>query len=114
MRQNSDGGYRFPLGPLVFQVGQADVLEGWAMDVGQLLPTFTTARPRDHLGNKLAGLWQCNALEVPWVKSRWVKPGTNSDSSTYRIQPLKLLPRMSQDSATNVLGFSHISSSTNG
>ena len=39
---------------------------------------------------------------------------TNSGSSTYRIQPLKLLPRMSQDSATNVLGFSHESSSTNG
>ena len=67
------GGYRFPLGPVVFQVGQADVLEGWAMDVGQLLPTFTTARPQDHLGNKLAGLWQCNALEVPWVKSIQVK-----------------------------------------
>ena len=39
MRQNSDGGYRLPLGPVVFQVGQADVLEGWGMDVGQLLPT---------------------------------------------------------------------------
>ena len=39
---------------------------------------------------------------------------TNSDSSTYRILQLKLLPLMSQDSATNVVGFRHESSSTNG
>lgn len=38
--------------------------KGWAMDPGQVLPTFTTARPRDHPGNKPAGLWQCNATEV--------------------------------------------------
>ena len=39
---------------------------------------------------------------------------TNSDSTTYGILPLRLLPRMSQDSGTNVLGFSHESYSING
>ena len=58
------GGYRFPLGPVVLQVGQADVLEGWAMDVGQLLPTFGTTLAINLLDCGSAMPWKCHGSKV--------------------------------------------------
>ena len=40
---------------------------GWSLPAGELLPTFTTSRPRQKPGNRPAGLWQCSAGEV----ARW-------------------------------------------
>ena len=38
--------------------------KGWELEEGQLLPTFTTSRPRPQRGNRPAGLWQCTPEEV--------------------------------------------------
>ena len=46
------------------------VTSGWQLN-GDVLPTFTTSRPREHPGNRPAGLWQCTADEVDrWKKDR--------------------------------------------
>ena len=43
--------------------------KGWALDEGEKLPTFTTARPRSEPGDRPAGLWQCQSWEVERWKS---------------------------------------------
>eukprot|EP00438_Fugacium_kawagutii_P006880 Skav204949 [mRNA] locus=scaffold3104:7120:25458:+ [translate_table: standard] len=39
---------------------------GWKMN-GDVFPTFTTSRPREHPGDRPAGLWKCTEKEV----SKW-------------------------------------------
>ena len=57
-------------------------VSGWSLEADQVLPTFTTARPRDHPGRKPAGLWQCSAMEL----NRWKADRHRYPPYVYRDQ----------------------------
>ena len=56
------------------------LLTGWSLEAGNLLPTFTTSRPRSSPGNRPAGLWQCQ----PWEVGRWTADSHRYPPYVYR------------------------------
>ena len=79
---------------------------GWSLNGTQVLPTFTTSRPRESPGNRPAGLWQCEAWEV----DRWKRDKHRYPPYVYRDQHLLIhadgtlrLPSISEKEV--IMGF---------